>query len=50
MVIATKIGSDILSQVASLLPIWVKIIELESVIAVWPSVAALEITHAQLAV
>ena len=48
MVRATKPGFGILQSCSNLAPHWVKGIKLESVIAVWASVFAVKITHAQL--
>ena len=47
---ATKHGLDILQSCSNLASHWVKDVVFESVIAVWASVFALKITHAQLAV
>ena len=50
MVEATKPGLDILQSYRFLASHWVKDVESESMIAVWASVFALKITHAQLVV
>ena len=50
MVKASKPVLDVLQSRSNLASHWVKYIKLESVIAVWATVFALEFTHVQLVV